>query len=251
MALAYLVLGFWSFIVLFPLYWVFITSFKIPLAVNDGPFYLMWVDFQPSLHAWKYIFVDLGSDTFRPYLHSVIVALASSVIALRPRQHGGLRARAHDLPAAARQHRPVRARGRPRDRRRGRFRRGLGSRTGAGIRDLPLAGPDLRAPLQARARQRRHRVLDDLATHPAAGRGGHPGLRAVPADGPARFAGRPDHHLRRGQPADRGLADARLFPDRAARAGGVGDDRRRLALSDLLVDRAADRARRRWRPPSS
>ena len=58
MALAYLILGFWAFVVLFPLYWVFITSFKIPLAVNDGPFYVMWLDFQPSLHAWKYIFVD-------------------------------------------------------------------------------------------------------------------------------------------------------------------------------------------------
>jgi multiple sugar transport system permease protein len=81
-ALAYLVLCFWAFVVLFPLYWVFITSFKLPIDVNDGPFYMMWVDFQPSLHAWKYIFVDLGPDTFRPYLHSVIVALASSVIAL-------------------------------------------------------------------------------------------------------------------------------------------------------------------------
>jgi multiple sugar transport system permease protein len=82
MALTYLALGFWAFVVLFPLYWVFITSFKLPIDVNDGPFYVMWLDFQPSLHAWKYIFVDLGADTFRPYLHSVIVALASSVIAL-------------------------------------------------------------------------------------------------------------------------------------------------------------------------
>ena len=52
------------------------VRFKQPIDVNDGPFYLMWVDFQPSLHAWKYIFVDLGHDTFRPYLNSVLVALA-------------------------------------------------------------------------------------------------------------------------------------------------------------------------------
>ena len=68
--MSYAILGFWAFVVLFPLYWVFITSFKQPIDVNDGPFYLMWVDFQPSLHAWKYIFVDLGHDTFRPYLNS-------------------------------------------------------------------------------------------------------------------------------------------------------------------------------------
>ena len=70
MAFSYLILGFWAFVVLFPLYWVFITSFKQPIDVADGPFYLMWLDFQPSLHAWKYIFVDLGHDTFRPYLNT-------------------------------------------------------------------------------------------------------------------------------------------------------------------------------------
>jgi multiple sugar transport system permease protein len=82
MAVSYALLGFWALIVLFPLYWVFITSFKQPIDVNDGPFYLMWVDFHPSAHAWKYIFVDLGHDTFRPYLNSVIVALISSALAL-------------------------------------------------------------------------------------------------------------------------------------------------------------------------
>ena len=82
MAVSYAILGFWAFVVLFPLYWVFITSFKQPIDVADGPFYLMWVDFQPSLHAWKYIFVDLGHDTFRPYLNTVIVSLISSALAL-------------------------------------------------------------------------------------------------------------------------------------------------------------------------
>jgi multiple sugar transport system permease protein len=82
MLVSYTILGFWAFVVLFPLYWVFITSFKQPIDVNDGPFYLMWVDFQPSMHAWRYIFVDLGHDTFRPYLNTVIVSLISSVLAL-------------------------------------------------------------------------------------------------------------------------------------------------------------------------
>jgi multiple sugar transport system permease protein len=34
------------------------------------------------LHAWRYIFVDLGYDTFVPYLNTVIVSLTSSAIAL-------------------------------------------------------------------------------------------------------------------------------------------------------------------------
>lgn len=80
--LSYIGLGLWAMVVLFPLYWVVITSFKEPFQVNNGPRYLPFVDFQPSLHAWKYIFIDVGNDTFRPYLNTVIVGLSSSVIAL-------------------------------------------------------------------------------------------------------------------------------------------------------------------------
>jgi multiple sugar transport system permease protein len=81
-ALSYAVLGFWAFVVLFPLYWLAITSVKLPIQVNDGPDYLPFVDFEPSLHAWRYIFVDLFVDTARPYLNTVVVALCSSVVAL-------------------------------------------------------------------------------------------------------------------------------------------------------------------------
>ena len=78
----YLLLGLWAFIVLFPLYWLVITSFKEPFQVNEGPFYIPFVDFQPSLHAWNYIFVDVANDTFRPYMNTVVVGLVSSVIAI-------------------------------------------------------------------------------------------------------------------------------------------------------------------------
>ncbi|MGE0118291.1 MAG: carbohydrate ABC transporter permease [Dongiaceae bacterium] len=80
--LSYAVLGFWAFVVLFPLYWLAVTSLKLPIDVNDGPDYVPWVDFVPSLHAWRYIFVDLFVDTARPYLNTVVVGLASSAIAL-------------------------------------------------------------------------------------------------------------------------------------------------------------------------
>jgi multiple sugar transport system permease protein len=80
--LSYVVLCFWAFVVLFPLYWLAVTSVKLPIDVNDGPFYLPGVDFTPSLHAWRYIFVDVLEDTLRPYRNTVIVSLVSSVIAL-------------------------------------------------------------------------------------------------------------------------------------------------------------------------
>ncbi len=83
MALTYLALGIWTLVVLFPLYWLLITSFKLPIDVNDGPFYLPGVDFQPSLHAWDYILVgDLSNDTRRNYINTVVVAPTSAGLAL-------------------------------------------------------------------------------------------------------------------------------------------------------------------------
>jgi multiple sugar transport system permease protein len=79
---AYLVLGGWALVVLFPLYWLAITSFKTPLQVNAGPVYLPFVDFQPTVDAWRYIFVDLRGDTLRPYVNTVVVAFGSSTLAL-------------------------------------------------------------------------------------------------------------------------------------------------------------------------
>ena len=57
------------------------TSFKTPIQVDKGPFYIPFVDFQPTLDAWKNILVDLGNDTIRPYINTVIVGFSSAVIA--------------------------------------------------------------------------------------------------------------------------------------------------------------------------
>src|SRR2546428_570242 len=72
----------WAAVVLFPLYWIVVTSFKLPIHVYAGPVYLPFVDFTPSLHAWRYIFVDLRNDTLRPFENTVVVALISSTLAL-------------------------------------------------------------------------------------------------------------------------------------------------------------------------
>src|SRR5215208_2609612 len=79
----YLVLGLWAFLILFPLYWLIVTSLKIPSQVAEGPFYLPFVDFKPSLDAWKYILVgDLSQDTLRNFSNTLIVAPVSALIAL-------------------------------------------------------------------------------------------------------------------------------------------------------------------------
>lgn len=51
----------WSVIVLFPIYWVIITSFKDAAAVNQGPFYVPFLDFEPTLDAWR---VQFTSDPY-------------------------------------------------------------------------------------------------------------------------------------------------------------------------------------------
>jgi len=82
MVVSYALLVAWALVVLFPLYWLATTSLKTPLDVNGGPFYIPFRDFQPTLESWRYIFVDLADDTFRPYLNTVVVGLTSTAITL-------------------------------------------------------------------------------------------------------------------------------------------------------------------------
>jgi multiple sugar transport system permease protein len=76
----YAVLVFWSLVVLFPLYWVLVTSFKSESDVFSGPFYLPFVDFQPNLDAWRFMLLE--NNTLWPYFNSVIVAVASTALAV-------------------------------------------------------------------------------------------------------------------------------------------------------------------------
>lgn len=76
--IVYSVLLSWSAFVLFPLYWIAVTSLKLPIDVNSGPAYLPWVDFTPNLHAWRELLVTGLADTIKPYLNSIIIALLST-----------------------------------------------------------------------------------------------------------------------------------------------------------------------------
>lgn len=78
----YTLLLVWTLFVLFPLYWLFITSFKLPIDVNSGPFYFPFVDYQPSLHAWRELFVTDFAGTIKPYINSLIIALFSTLFCM-------------------------------------------------------------------------------------------------------------------------------------------------------------------------
>jgi len=83
MTFSYIILGIWTFIVLFPLYWLIVTAFKQPLDVNAGPRFLPFIDYQPSLHAWQEMLIDSGPlFVLRPYFNTIVVGTVSALISL-------------------------------------------------------------------------------------------------------------------------------------------------------------------------
>ena len=88
---AYTLLAVWSLFVLFPIYWVVITSFKDAAAVNQGPFYIPFVDFQPTLNAWRTQFTEdpfctVGAIGRQLWLlvYNSFVFVVSPVVSLNP-----------------------------------------------------------------------------------------------------------------------------------------------------------------------
>lgn len=68
----------WSIFALFPLFWMFITAFKQPKDIFQGPFYIPGVDFAPSLKAFRFL-VGPGRDEFLGGLgNSVLFATSSA-----------------------------------------------------------------------------------------------------------------------------------------------------------------------------
>ena len=55
-AVAYSILIFWSTVVILPTYWFAIAAFKDADAVKSDPRYIPFVDFQPTLDVWRFLF---------------------------------------------------------------------------------------------------------------------------------------------------------------------------------------------------
>jgi multiple sugar transport system permease protein len=72
----------WLIGTLFPLYWIFVTSFKPPIAVNGGPTYLPWIDFEPTLKAWRDAFSGERGNFSATFMNSVWISIGASVISV-------------------------------------------------------------------------------------------------------------------------------------------------------------------------
>jgi multiple sugar transport system permease protein len=77
---SYAILVVWTLFVGFPVYWLAITAFKHPQDINRGATYIPFVDFQPGLHAFYDVFVNQGLVNSRPFINSIVVALATATI---------------------------------------------------------------------------------------------------------------------------------------------------------------------------
>ena len=72
----------WLFFAAFPLYWVVITAFKPPLAVSQGATYIPFVDYQPTLQAFRDAFAGLRGDFWGPIRNSILIAVTATALSV-------------------------------------------------------------------------------------------------------------------------------------------------------------------------
>lgn len=81
--ITHFLLALWALVCLFPIYWVLITSFKLPIAVFQGPKYFPWIDFKPTLDAWNFLLTgSTSAAVYRSWANSAILATSSAAIAV-------------------------------------------------------------------------------------------------------------------------------------------------------------------------
>ncbi len=78
---AFLLLVLWLVFTLFPIYWVFTTALKPPLAVFNGPTYIPWLDFTPSLAAFREVLGGERGNVLSPLWNSTLIGLTATAIA--------------------------------------------------------------------------------------------------------------------------------------------------------------------------
>ena len=77
----FLLLCAWFLFTLFPIYWVFITVFKSPPAVFNGPTYLPFIDFAPSLEGLREIMGGGRGNMLPPLWNSALIAVSATAAA--------------------------------------------------------------------------------------------------------------------------------------------------------------------------
>jgi len=77
---SYIVLTIWTVLMVFPLYWVIITSFKTGQALGTKATFIPWVDFQPSLQAWRALFSSNIGNWKLYFGNSLVIGLWAALL---------------------------------------------------------------------------------------------------------------------------------------------------------------------------
>ena len=80
----YLLLIVWTLIVIFPIYWMVVTSVKTQADISSGATFIPFVDFKPSMVVWKKLYFG-GTDeinVLRPFMNSTLIGIGSSIVAV-------------------------------------------------------------------------------------------------------------------------------------------------------------------------
>ena len=75
------VLVVWTAVVVLPLLWMFSTAFKTQGAIFPTPKYIPWLEFEPTLDAFRTVLTQYRSQLVNAFENSVISATASAVAA--------------------------------------------------------------------------------------------------------------------------------------------------------------------------
>jgi multiple sugar transport system permease protein len=79
--ITYVVLVAWSVVCILPLYWVLLASVKSEDAIMHGPRYIPFVDFQPSLVAWRFVLLDSHENLLQPLWNSLVISTVATLFA--------------------------------------------------------------------------------------------------------------------------------------------------------------------------
>jgi multiple sugar transport system permease protein len=75
-------LSVWSLFAGFPVYWMVVTAFKQPRDIYQGPFFVPFVDFTPTLRAWEHIAGPARDTVLHGLANSLLFAAGSALIAV-------------------------------------------------------------------------------------------------------------------------------------------------------------------------
>ena len=78
---SYTVLFVWSSVVIFPLFWMVTGAFKQQGDIFPNPTYIPWLEFEPTLRAFRTVLTDYRSQVINALTNSVIASLASATAA--------------------------------------------------------------------------------------------------------------------------------------------------------------------------